>query len=102
VLIMPESPPPPHDFRDHKQHMEWLIEREKYAANTVPMIPRDFSKGSHSKAISSTVLQRALANPFVPVGMAATVGCLIGLKPEGVGVPPEDHPSSFSSEMNKI
>ncbi|PIO55570.1 hypothetical protein TELCIR_23042 [Teladorsagia circumcincta] len=40
---MPESPPPPHDFRDHKQHMEWLIEREKYAANTVPMIPRDFS-----------------------------------------------------------
>ncbi|KAK6026285.1 RNA polymerase Rpb5 domain protein [Ostertagia ostertagi] len=79
VLIMPESPPPPHDFSDHKQHMEWLIEREKHAPNTVPMIPRDFSKGSHSKAISSTVLQRALANPFVPIGMAATVGCLIGM-----------------------
>ncbi|KAK6058378.1 hypothetical protein COOONC_04056 [Cooperia oncophora] len=97
----PPLPPPPHDFTDHKQHMKWLVEREKYARNTVPMIPADFSKGSHSKSISSTVLQRALGNPFVPIGMAATVGCLVGLKPEGVGTPPEDYASSFTSEVNK-
>ncbi|VDL80356.1 unnamed protein product [Nippostrongylus brasiliensis] len=72
------SPPPPHDFTDHKQHMEWLVEREKYA-RSVPMIPQDFSQGSHSKDISSTVLQRAMGNPFVPLGMAATVGCLVGM-----------------------
>uniref|UniRef100_A0A0N4VUJ1 HIG1 domain-containing protein n=1 Tax=Haemonchus placei TaxID=6290 RepID=A0A0N4VUJ1_HAEPC len=77
-FAMTESPPPPHDFTDHKQHMQWLVEREKYA-QTVPMIPQDFSKGSHSKSMSSTVLQRALSNPFVPIGMAATVGCLVGM-----------------------
>ncbi|EPB80362.1 hypoxia induced protein region [Ancylostoma ceylanicum] len=75
---MPESPPPPHDFTDHKQHMKWLVEREKYST-TVPMIPQDFSQGSHSKSLSSTVLQRAMGNPFVPIGMIATGGCLIGM-----------------------
>ncbi|KAK5983900.1 DNA-directed RNA polymerases I, partial [Trichostrongylus colubriformis] len=53
-------------------------EREKYA-HSVPMIPHDFSKGSHSTTLSSTVLQRALGNPFVPIGMAVTVGCLVGM-----------------------
>lgn len=75
---MADSPPPPHDFTDHKQHMEWLVEREKYA-RSIPMIPKDLSQGSSSRALSSTVLQRALSNPFVPIGMAATVGCLIGM-----------------------
>ncbi|KIH57504.1 RNA polymerase Rpb5 domain protein [Ancylostoma duodenale] len=75
---MPESPPPPHDFTDHKQHMKWLVEREKYSS-TVPMIPQDFSQGSPNKSLSSTVLQRAMGNPFVPIGMIATVGCLIGM-----------------------
>ncbi|VDK46716.1 unnamed protein product [Cylicostephanus goldi] len=90
---MPASPPPPHDFTDHEQHMKWQVEKEKYS--TVPLIPQDFSrefhlisvdvcnsdleKGSNSSSISSTVLHRAMSNPFVPIGMIATVGCLIGM-----------------------
>ncbi|KHJ86123.1 RNA polymerase Rpb5 domain protein [Oesophagostomum dentatum] len=74
---MTDSPPPPHDFTNHEQHMKWQVEREKYA--TVPRIPQDFSKGTPNKSISSSVLQKALSNPFVPIGMGATVGCLIGM-----------------------
>ncbi|CAJ0601025.1 unnamed protein product [Cylicocyclus nassatus] len=74
---MSASPPPPHDFTDHEQHMKWQVEKEKYS--TVPLIPQDFSQGSNSSTISSTVLHRAMSNPFVPIGMIATVGCLIGM-----------------------
>ncbi|CAI4227109.1 unnamed protein product [Auanema sp. JU1783] len=67
--------PEPHDFRDHKQHMIWLADRETYSP--VPLIPNDMSGGS--KAVSASVLQKAFSNPFVPIGMIATCGCLIGM-----------------------
>uniref|UniRef100_A0A0K0DEB7 HIG1 domain-containing protein n=1 Tax=Angiostrongylus cantonensis TaxID=6313 RepID=A0A0K0DEB7_ANGCA len=75
---MPESLTPSHASTDYKQHMKWLVEREKYRS-AVPMIPQDFSQGSHSKRLSTTVLNRAISNPFVPLGMVATVGCLMGM-----------------------
>ncbi|KAJ1346844.1 hypothetical protein KIN20_001754 [Parelaphostrongylus tenuis] len=75
---MPESLPPPHDFTDYKQHMQWQVEHGKYS-KAVPMIPEDFSQGSHSKKISTIIVHRAISNPFVPLGMLATVGCLLGI-----------------------
>lgn len=68
----------PHDFRDHKAHMKWTQERDDYRAN-VPLIPQDMSSGSRGQTASTTVLQKALNNPLVPLGMLATTGCLIGM-----------------------
>ncbi|CAI2350640.1 unnamed protein product [Caenorhabditis sp. 36 PRJEB53466] len=68
----------PHDFRDHKAHMQWTKERDAYRAN-VPLIPQDMSGGSRSQSATSTVLQKALNNPLVPLGMLTTVGCLVGM-----------------------
>ncbi|EFO83333.1 hypothetical protein CRE_07917 [Caenorhabditis remanei] len=68
----------PHDFRDHKAHMKWTQEKEAYRAN-IPMIPQDMSGGSRGQTAATTVLQKALNNPLVPLGMLATTGCLIGL-----------------------
>ncbi|CAL2039761.1 unnamed protein product [Caenorhabditis brenneri] len=68
----------PHDFRDHKAHMQWTQERDEYRAN-VPLIPQDMSGGSRGQTAATTVLQKALNNPLVPLGMLATTGCLIGM-----------------------
>uniref|UniRef100_A0A8R1DLK2 HIG1 domain-containing protein n=1 Tax=Caenorhabditis japonica TaxID=281687 RepID=A0A8R1DLK2_CAEJA len=68
----------PHDFRDHKAHMQWTQERDAIRAN-VPLIPQDMSGGSRGQSASSTVLQKALNNPLVPIGMLTTVGCLVGM-----------------------
>ncbi|CAB3409215.1 unnamed protein product [Caenorhabditis bovis] len=68
----------PHDFRDHAAHMQWKIERDAFRS-TVPLIPQDMSAGSRATSATATVLQKALANPLVPIGMTATVGCLIGM-----------------------
>ncbi|VDO61723.1 unnamed protein product [Heligmosomoides polygyrus] len=55
---------------------KYLPIRECFVTETRRASPEE---GSSSRALSSTVLQRALSNPFVPIGMAATVGCLIGM-----------------------
>ncbi|CAI5448323.1 unnamed protein product [Caenorhabditis angaria] len=68
----------PHDFRDHAAHMQWTQERDNYKAN-VPLIPQDMSAGSRNVSNTSSVLQKALNNPLVPIGMATTVGCLVGM-----------------------
>uniref|UniRef100_A0A1I7XRI4 HIG1 domain-containing protein n=1 Tax=Heterorhabditis bacteriophora TaxID=37862 RepID=A0A1I7XRI4_HETBA len=71
-------PSAPHDFSDHKQHMKWQIERTAHSS-VVPLIPKDLSEGSQSSSHSPLLLQKVISNPFIPLGMLATVGCLIGM-----------------------
>ncbi|GMS96791.1 hypothetical protein PENTCL1PPCAC_18966, partial [Pristionchus entomophagus] len=72
----------PHDFRDHKAHMQWQTEKNDWikqnAQKGVPSIPIDMAGGSTASS-SSVVLQKALSNPIVPAGMLATTGCLVGM-----------------------
>ncbi|KJH43145.1 hypoxia induced protein region [Dictyocaulus viviparus] len=73
-----KSSSPPNDSKDHMKHMQWLVETEK-RPSVVPPIPPEYLRGSGGKDLHSLVLQRALANPLVPLGMVATVGCLVGM-----------------------
>ncbi|GMT26086.1 hypothetical protein PFISCL1PPCAC_17383, partial [Pristionchus fissidentatus] len=70
----------PHDFRDHKAHMQWQTEKNDWMKQNkgVPSIPLDMAGGSKA-ASSSVVLQKALSNPMVPAGMLLTTGCLVGM-----------------------
>ncbi|KAF8375178.1 hypothetical protein PRIPAC_81607 [Pristionchus pacificus] len=70
----------PHDFRDHKAHMQWQSEKNEWMKQNklVPSIPLDMAGGSKASS-SSVVMQKALSNPLVPAGMLATTGCLVGM-----------------------
>ncbi|CAJ0936823.1 unnamed protein product, partial [Mesorhabditis belari] len=70
----------PHDFSDHTAHMQWRMEAGGRAAEkNVPMIPADLSGGSKSQSSSAAALQKFVSNPFIPLGLLATTGCLIGI-----------------------
>uniref|UniRef100_A0A914PYI7 HIG1 domain-containing protein n=1 Tax=Panagrolaimus davidi TaxID=227884 RepID=A0A914PYI7_9BILA len=45
----------------------------------VPMLPADIMGGSEHSNFMNPLVKSALTNPFVPIGMVATVGCLIGM-----------------------
>ncbi|CAD5227507.1 unnamed protein product [Bursaphelenchus xylophilus] len=45
----------------------------------VPMIPEDLLGGSSSNVNESKMYKKLTINPLVPIGMAATVGCLLGM-----------------------
>lgn len=67
--------------------MTWRVEeREKPPqkirrnfGDIVPMIPTDMMSGSERSHEMNPLVKHALSNPFVPVGMIATVGCLFGM-----------------------
>ncbi|KAK0408593.1 hypothetical protein QR680_004045 [Steinernema hermaphroditum] len=60
-----------------KRHLQW----KKYPKMepAVPMIPLDIDKESEVQVDTVSVMKKALANPLVPLGMAATVVCLVGM-----------------------
>ncbi|CAD6190688.1 unnamed protein product [Caenorhabditis auriculariae] len=58
--------------------MQWTVERDAVKAN-VPLIPSDMSEGSRAVSNASSGLSKLLENPLIPIGMGATVGCLIGM-----------------------
>ncbi|KAI6214353.1 HIG1 domain-containing protein [Aphelenchoides besseyi] len=58
--------------------------RQIYQSNSlnragVPMIPEDLIGGSTNRVTENKVFRNMSINPLVPIGMLATVGCLIGM-----------------------
>ena len=76
---------------DTKKFMTWRVDsRENHNGQTpfskirtsavVPPLPEDIlSSGSNATIEMNRLVQHALTNPFVPVGMITTVACLVGL-----------------------
>lgn len=65
--------------------MTWRVQERQEAkpkarnfSDVVPMIPSDMIGGSEKSHRMNPLVKHAMANPFVPVGMVATVGCLLG------------------------
>ncbi|CAJ0572527.1 unnamed protein product, partial [Mesorhabditis spiculigera] len=68
----------PHDFRDHEAHMKWQLDAASQRAKQVPLIPADLSGGS-KPSYEASALGKFIENPFIPIGLIATTGCLIGI-----------------------
>uniref|UniRef100_A0A7E4W7X0 HIG1 domain-containing protein n=1 Tax=Panagrellus redivivus TaxID=6233 RepID=A0A7E4W7X0_PANRE len=75
---------------DRKSFLTWRVEPRagpkehqqvsSRSFDTVPMLPSDvLASGGDSALAMNPVVKNALLNPFVPVGMLATVGCLCGM-----------------------
>uniref|UniRef100_A0A0M3IS22 HIG1 domain-containing protein n=1 Tax=Ascaris lumbricoides TaxID=6252 RepID=A0A0M3IS22_ASCLU len=68
-----------------RRNMQWRIKEirrnENASFNAVPMIPREYARGvgEGGQLTEGSVWRNALNNPLVPLGMLATVGCLVGM-----------------------
>uniref|UniRef100_A0A914Z3J0 HIG1 domain-containing protein n=1 Tax=Panagrolaimus superbus TaxID=310955 RepID=A0A914Z3J0_9BILA len=63
---------------DHSNEKPQQKARRNFS-EVVPMIPSDLMGGSERSNLMNPLVRSALTNPLVPVGMVATVGCLIGM-----------------------
>uniref|UniRef100_A0AC35TWJ9 HIG1 domain-containing protein n=1 Tax=Rhabditophanes sp. KR3021 TaxID=114890 RepID=A0AC35TWJ9_9BILA len=64
--------------------LEWKVTQKssshpKAPLGKVPMIPSDLAGGTGAQDMLKTKFSKALNNPFVPLGMLSTVGCLLGM-----------------------
>ncbi|VDM56935.1 unnamed protein product [Angiostrongylus costaricensis] len=103
IRRMPESSTLSHASTDYKQHMKWLVEREKYS-NAVPMIPQDFSRKLLNIVTVKAQLYmrgRCLAQGFTVVALVGGA-LLFGIKPEGMGVATDVSLMSSHSEANNM
>uniref|UniRef100_A0A0N5CDA4 HIG1 domain-containing protein n=1 Tax=Strongyloides papillosus TaxID=174720 RepID=A0A0N5CDA4_STREA len=57
--------------------LEWQVIKQK-SSGTVPKIPSDIFEEEKNIFFESK-LKKALSNPFVPAGLIATCGCLLGM-----------------------
>ncbi|VDK57874.1 unnamed protein product [Anisakis simplex] len=68
-----------------RRNMQWRVEEvrrnDNLSFSAIPMIPREYVRGvgENGMVTEGSVWRNALNNPLVPLGMLATVGCLIGM-----------------------
>ncbi|VDM45939.1 unnamed protein product [Toxocara canis] len=79
------SKSPEHVSSVERRNMQWRVEHvrrnENMTFSPVPMIPREYAHGvgDDGRIVEGSVWRNALNNPLVPLGMLATVGCLVGM-----------------------
>ncbi|KAI6176211.1 HIG1 domain-containing protein [Aphelenchoides bicaudatus] len=66
-------------FVEENKSTRKLYQRNALSKAGVPMLPEDLLRGSSSNVSESKMVKNMSINPLVPVGMIATVGCLIGM-----------------------
>uniref|UniRef100_A0A914ZNY4 HIG1 domain-containing protein n=1 Tax=Parascaris univalens TaxID=6257 RepID=A0A914ZNY4_PARUN len=82
-IVMSISPENVSSFE--RRNMQWRIKEIRrngnMSFNAIPMIPREYARGvaERGQPIEGSIWRNALNNPFVPLGMLATVGCLVGM-----------------------
>jgi hypothetical protein len=68
----------PNFAKEPTDNKKKIYQRNSLARSGVPMIHEDLLQGSSNNVSEHKITQKLLTNPLVPLGMLATVGCLIG------------------------
>lgn len=66
------------DYAEKNKHKIQAEIYNKKQKDGVPLIPQDLLRGSTEVTSDNKLIKKLSVNPLVPIGMAATVGCLIG------------------------